>query len=194
MTLFKYRSIQNFKNFVDIIINQRLYAAPYFDMNDPMEGQYIYHQGTLSQNIIRALKGEKEKIRICSLSITHENTLMWTHYSDGHRGVVIGLNIDRDKYDVRPVEYTGLSYVQNANINGTTETAKRILCHKHEAWTYEEEERLFVTGSTKFANVQIEKVIIGCKMSQQDKKIVKNLVLKILPDIQVEESNIKNIV
>lgn len=194
MTLYKYRSIRRFKNFVDIIINQRLYAAPYFDLNDPMEGQYIYPQGTLSSSVIKAIKGEKENIRICSLSRTYENSLMWAHYADGHRGVVIGVNVDNTKYEVHKMEYEGLSYVRNVNIDGSTETAKRILCHKNEIWSYEQEERIFVTGKTKFVEVKITEVIIGSRMRQQDKNLVKDLISKILPEVKVEDSNIENIV
>jgi len=37
---YKYRSLSNFKNFVDIIINQKLYAANCSNMNDAMGGVY----------------------------------------------------------------------------------------------------------------------------------------------------------
>ncbi len=194
MTLYKYRSIQEFKNFIDIIINSHLYAAPYFDMNDPMEGQYIYPDGTLSRDIVKAIKGEKQKMRICSLSRTPKNSLMWAHYADGHHGVVIGINVDRNKYDVRPINYVGLSNVQHANINGTSETAKNILCHKYEAWHYEEEERIFVTDDSKFADVNIEKIILGSRMVAQDKNLIRDLVSKIAPEITVENSNIEKII
>ena len=46
-----------FKNLVDIFINQRLYAASYFDMNDPMEGHYRYKVGQLSDQLIEKKGG-----------------------------------------------------------------------------------------------------------------------------------------
>lgn len=48
MLLYKYRSIENFQFFVDIILNKRLYAARYLDLNDPMEGHYIYADGVVN--------------------------------------------------------------------------------------------------------------------------------------------------
>jgi hypothetical protein len=36
--LYKYRSIANLRFFKDIVINRRLYAAPFRTLNDPMEG------------------------------------------------------------------------------------------------------------------------------------------------------------
>ncbi len=42
---YKYRGIKEFRYFVDIILNKRLFAAPYFDLNDPMEGHYLDIRG-----------------------------------------------------------------------------------------------------------------------------------------------------
>lgn len=36
----KYRSLDDFEYFVDIIVNQKLYVAEYTTLNDPMEGHY----------------------------------------------------------------------------------------------------------------------------------------------------------
>ena len=187
--LYKYRTITDFKFFTDIVLNQRLYAAPYFEMNDPMEGHYRYAIGGLTDEVIRMLKGEKQKIRICSLSRQNNNPLMWAHYADGHRGVVIGVEVEAGQHDVRPVSYTGPSILQNTHIHDPAETAKRILCHKHEAWFYEEEERLFVLGGAMFANVKVREVALGARMSNQDKSLVTNLVQKIDPTIRVYSSS-----
>ncbi len=54
--LYKYRSLDNFKNFVDIILKNRLYAARYKDLNDPMEGQYYYRHGETKSKYSRENK------------------------------------------------------------------------------------------------------------------------------------------
>ena len=41
--LYKYRSIRNFRRFTEILLSNKLYAAKYSKMNDPMEGAYLYH-------------------------------------------------------------------------------------------------------------------------------------------------------
>lgn len=40
--LYKYRGFNNFEFALDIFVNQRLYAATYKKLNDPMEGRFIY--------------------------------------------------------------------------------------------------------------------------------------------------------
>jgi hypothetical protein len=92
-TLFKYRSIQNWKFLLDIFLSKRFYAAAYRELNDPMEGRYYYHSDTVSQEFRRALRNQKREWRICSLSKNHRNTLMWSYYADGHRGISIGVTV-----------------------------------------------------------------------------------------------------
>ncbi len=38
MKLYKFKSLANFEYVADIIINKRLYAADFTELNDPMEG------------------------------------------------------------------------------------------------------------------------------------------------------------
>jgi len=187
--LYKYRSLKNFKYFVDIILNQRLYASPYFELNDPMEGYYLYSEGSISEDILKKLKGEKEKIRICSLTSDCYNELMWSHYADGHRGIVIGVEIDRNYYKVKPIIYDGLLNVNNFSTFSQHRTAIEILSHKLSVWKYEKEERIFTNGKS-FVNVEVKKIIIGQRMSNIDKSIIKKLVKKINPDIIIEHAKI----
>ena len=193
MTLYKYRSIDEFKYFIEIILNNQLFAAPYFSLNDPMEGMYFYRPEVIPESFVRRIKEKKRKIGICSLSRTSKNALMWAHYANGHKGVVIGVEVDREKYDVREVKYVGPSYVREAHIDGDLETAKEILSHKYEAWEYEEEERIFVTGQSSYADVKVTEVIIGSRMDPNDKKLVKAVVSKLNPDIRISESEVENI-
>ncbi|RXJ95884.1 hypothetical protein CRU94_04535 [Arcobacter sp. AHV-9/2010] len=39
--LYKYTSLKKFDQFVDMIINNRLFAAPFKKLNDSMEGFYL---------------------------------------------------------------------------------------------------------------------------------------------------------
>ncbi|CAM4487953.1 DUF2971 domain-containing protein [Alteromonas australica] len=190
--LYKYRSLANFKNFVDIILNNRIYAAPYYDLNDPMEGLYTYDEGAINEEMVEKIKGEKGKLRICSLSRRADSTLMWSHYADSHRGVVLGIEVNK-KYEVRPVTYEGLSYVKHATRFGGHETAKNVLTCKLEPWAYEEEERVFVSDG-QYASVTIEEVVLGSKMDTRTKSLVKKLVAKINARILVSEANVQTIV
>jgi len=180
--LYKYRDLNNFKNFVDILLKNRLFAAQYKDLNDPMEGQYYYETGKLARNIRTRLAEEKEILRLCSLSRINNNELMWSHYADGQRGVAIGLKIDDTKYNVKPIIYDGLFF--NRNQNFFNETAIEILSHKLVDWNYEQEERVFVR-TTHFVDIKIEEIITGRSMSNDNYDFIRELIQKINPTIKI---------
>ena len=180
--LYKYKSLDNFKNFVDIILKKRLYSAKYKDLNDPMEGQYYYRRGELDRDLRNKLMEEKGELRICSLSRINDNELMWSHYSNGQRGVVIGVRIDETKYIIRPIQYSGLALIQNSNYND--QTAIDTLSHKNEVWNYEQEERAFVHRKN-FIDVEVVEVITGRSMSKQDLGFIRSVIKKIDSGIRI---------
>ena len=181
--LYKYRGIKDFRFFVDIVLKKRLYAAPYFQLNDPMEGHYLYSIGELESDVRELIENQKEKLRICSLSKLPDNELMWAHYAEGHRGVVIGVTIDENNYEVVPVNYSGLRRIRRIDISNST--AREILAHKLTVWSYEKEVRVFV-DSMFYVDVNVEKIIAGRSMSNQDFGFITELVAKLDKDIRVE--------
>ena len=179
---YKYRGIKDFRYFVDILLNKRLYAAPYYQLNDPMEGHYLYSTGELDSDILNLIEEQKNRLRICSLSSLWENELMWAHYAEGHRGVVIGVEINEYEYSVVPIRYTGVKKINKMDISNST--AKDILSHKLNVWSYEKEVRVFVER-VLYVNVTVNTVILGRGMANQDIGFIKNLVQKIDDNIQV---------
>ena len=184
MLLYKYRGIQGFRFFADIILKNRLYASPYFDLNDPMEGRYLYSKsdGKIDEDMARLLKGEKEKIRVCSLSRDPNNELMWSHYAEGHKGVAIGVEVNSKKHKVRPIIYDGLHRVGVNNFHSGS--AVDVLSHKLDVWEYEAEERLFIKNK-QYVDVDIKQIICGSRMSNQDKGFITDLLEKINPTIEI---------
>ena len=184
--LYKYRSLVNYKNYVDIILNNRLWASNYKDMNDPMEGHYYYNRGELDEAIVKKLTEDKNSKNICSLSKDKNNILMWSHYADGHKGVVIGVQIDSNMYDIRPVTYGELPEIKNDIYND--QTAIEILSRKYVVWEYEKEERVFVNTGTKYVEVKVAEVITGSKMNKDERDFIKELTIKINPDINIQHA------
>lgn len=180
--LYKYRSLENFKNFVDIIVNNRIYAAKYDDLNDPMEGHYLYKDGIIDENIRMTIYNNKQNLRLCSLSKKNDNFLMWSHYADGHKGVAIGIRIDENNFAVRDIAYiSNLRYFENT----TYLDAMTILSSKIDIWNYEQEVRAFTQDGTNFINVTVEEIHLGSKMSNQDYSLIQKLINRINPNIEI---------
>lgn len=187
MMLFKYRTLDNYKFVVDIIVNSRLFAATYSDLNDPMEGHYRYRVGGVPKDLLEKINGARSRLRLCSLSRDPDNALMWAHYANGHRGFVVGAGVDENAYKLRSVHYNGPSYVNH----GDEETAINVLSHKHQVWAYEQEERVFVTGAN-YIDITLQEFILGSRMSTQDESLFKKLVAAHRPHVPIRRSETKS--
>lgn len=178
MHYYKFRSLQNLRFFLDIIVNERLYAAKYDELNDPMEGAYMID--VQHQNIIKALKNKKENIRICSLSQNYTHTLLWSHYADGHKGCCIEVSGRNQREVPTLIQYTDdLPYFRNYV------SPKELLSHKSRLWIYEDEVRFF--RKTQYFNVNIHQIIFGQKVSAEDFKFYGTLIHSINPNIIVRK-------
>src|SRR5262245_43019182 len=128
---FKYRSLQNWKFVLDIFLNKRLYAAKFKEMNDPMEGRYFYYKDDVTNELVKAIGRQKGEWNICSLSRNPHNTLMWSYYSEGHKGIAVGIKVRRagqNGYIVRDVTYDLEVRLDHTKINaGPEEVALHIL-------------------------------------------------------------------
>jgi hypothetical protein len=183
MIFYKYRTLDDFKYVLDILVNQRLYATTYDQMNDPMEGVYTHEEGIPPESL-EALKEHYKKIKFCSLSKNLDQPLMWAHYSKGARGISIAVEL-KEKTDCREVKYKGPSHLL-ANKETDLERAKRVLCYKNEFWEYEEEYRAFADKGN-FINVKIKQIIFGEKADRSDKALLKKIIKNLDYDLEVIE-------
>ena len=191
-TYYKYRSLSNLKRFIEILMNQKLYAGTFEQLNDPMEG-YFRYRTTIPKDILLELKNKKAKTLICSLSKKHNIGLMWSMYADEHNGCCIecsvGLNSTWEKVEVDYSENAVLlEKEEDANIN-------RILGVKSPQWKYEEEIRYIKESDKKYLlPIAIHKIYLGMKLRPKEVKFYTELIHKLLSDdvevIQLKEKDI----
>ncbi len=185
--LYKYKSLDNLMWILDIILNKRLYAAKYTELNDPMEG--IFKHRGLHRNILADLKSEKDELRICSFSKSCNDSLMWAHYADGERGIAIGIKeesliLKNGNYNIRNISYSGIPDVEENT------TAREILSCKKVEWSYEQEVRVFTKA--KYIEVEIEEIIMGSRILPEYKRILKK-ILKDKTEYNCEVKSLKNV-
>ena len=181
-TLYKYRSLKNWKFILDIFINKRLFACEYKYLNDPMEGIY-YSDKNISEHFEQSISDIKDKLKICSLSKRNDDTLMWSHYSDSHKGVVLGIKVKRsDNNDIRNVKYVNSFRLKNIGSDfSPMEIAKGILTKKLKPWSYEEEVRILTTDT--YVNIDITEIYFGCKTDRLSMSLLKSITSKYLNDV-----------
>ena len=179
---YKFRDLRNYKYLLDIFLNQRLYSASFRILNDNLEGQFLYD---LSTEIKRfRLNPTKQKhLSVCSFSENYKNHLMWSHYADGHRGIVIGFQIDQSKYMIDKVNYDGLANFEN--LPRRFDEVKSVFLNKINDWKYEEEYRV-ITEKQDFINIKIKEVFFGAETLEEDKIIIKKLIELVDNKIKIE--------
>lgn len=185
--LYKFRSPEKLEFTLDIILNQRLYCADWNDLNDPMEGIFEYRtlgdQKRLDQ--LSMIRERKLRYRVCSLSKSWRNPLLWAHYADGFKGVAVELDLDSvslsDGGDVRlhPSEVLDIEYRSTFQFADTERhqdaftLAQRILSSKHECWSYEDEARVLSESCRYDVTGKIRRVILGTRTSDTVKDAIK---------------------
>lgn len=137
----------------------------------------------------KILEEDSNKIGIVCLSRKHNDILMWSHYSDKHRGVCLKFDkgILESCFFCGKVCYsqkypTFKEYVSELVNSGSENIYKMFLLAKAKHWKYEKEYRLFVEPSErkdlpgerkfKYPEKALIGVIWGCQTSDKDKKMV----------------------
>lgn len=168
---------------LDILINKRLYASKFEELNDIKEGlfYFVYTIGSNVDNILERIRNAKNEYRICSFSKTPIKSkyniekdlrqhLMWAHYAGNHNGIRIDFDIDNSKEqsNVFKVKYTDkeedYEFIKNINnifygSNEQFEFVKKIFTTKQKIWEYEKESRV-ITNDRK-VYIKIKQIVIG---------------------------------
>jgi len=183
---YKYRSIENWHFLLDIFVNKRLHAAPFASLNDPMEGQSYYVNGKARGDVRSAIASRREQWNICSLTPHVNSSLMWAYYASGHRGIAIGVELERPKKDDirRPVEYDSHVFVRPEEArHSLDEVATTILFRKQSLWGHEDEFR--VLTRRQHVAVKIVEVHFGSLMADADRRLLTELVKLAAPAARV---------
>ena len=176
MILYKYRTFDNWKYFVDIIENERLYAAKYNELNDPMEGHYR-SVGLTDEQINTLLKTKMDE-NICSLSLCNKDIGLWVFYAKEGRGCCIEVELDMadmyntvDRWHIKPVDYR--DDLPEINIYDIEDygNVKNILYSKLARWQGEREYRC-TKYSDKYMPVKIKRITLGYNVEESNKTLV----------------------
>jgi hypothetical protein len=127
----------------------------------------------------------KDSTRISCFSKIYDSLLMWSHYSDKHKGACIEFSKDKltksftMDFQVCDVNYS--SFIESKNISVFREEAIRHwISSKAKEWHYEEEIR-FILGSDpdefqKIPMNSIQRIFLGCKTTKEEKELIEALV------------------
>ena len=186
VTLYKY---VNTKYLASILKNQELYMDDGSNFNDPFELLMI----DKNTNEVEQIKG----LHILSLTNSYIKKLMWSHYTDNHKGVCLTVQVPKKL--VYPVCYTSKRVYKDTNIyekilkqrKGSINQYvksdysdlgedKLIAYVKDSKWTYEKEYRIVLndddseyyrydkTEGKYYFKVKIKNVYMGVRFDENN--------------------------
>ena len=140
MKLYKFRKLENCQDLkrIESIVKDGFYCNDFFSFNDMNEGVYWHNEG-LEEKIIFDFFQAKKKYKICSFSTEEamKSELMWGHYANAGKGVVIEVDVD-EKH--QSSIYT-VKYLPSREILTNFSDVKEVLITKSKSWSYEKEAR-----------------------------------------------------
>lgn len=141
-------------------------------------------EGRINNVIKEMLRESIKEFKMLCLSENYKDILMWSHYSDGHRGVVLQLNkkaLEKDfKIPVKEVIYPERGYYPSIKDFNNNDHEEIFLKTKSSQWIYEKEWRILKHVENKkeiemlgkvytFGKNVITGIILGCNISEPDK-------------------------
>lgn len=158
----------------------------------------IFENGTYWKDYYdKYVENVNENFGILSLTIKHDNLLMWSHYANCHTGFCVGFNsiklFNLILGALGPVMYDNVMpnvpLFDKLGIEGVT----RLLNTKSCDWAYEEEYRIIKSfaANTAFTfedETIVEKVVLGLKMPEEAKNEIVDLLRSKFPETKIYEA------
>lgn len=193
MKLYKFRPLNNLERLIDIVIQERLYCAPFDKLNDPNEGIYLgtHHVpgwliGGCGTTIVQAksasgLRNYEQLSRVCSLSASFSDLRLWSHYADGHKGVAVEIDFTGYETDLYPVEYiAALPQHPDYTVLGSP-FPEQILTKKTTHWAYESELRLLQAEPYYSIEGRVTAVLLGTRVDANIKAHLRKVIRESIP-------------
>ena len=216
--IFKFERID--KNLLKSLLNSELYFARPDLLNDPFDcrvnilsslknaisraigltrNELEQLRNIISSLNIEKLKTDLESMGVCSFSCepenTLENTLMWSHYADNHRGICLTYEFPRSFFDETANEILGIVrvdyglnpfsdwFLQKALKHTSLEEfvrdlIKKVLTVKAELWKYEKEVRIlrWQEGVQVIDKQYLKQICFGLITPDSDITLLKNII------------------
>ncbi len=141
--LFKFQSASTAEK---VLTNKALRVSRFKQLNDPFELFAIsLRDRELRERHRGWVNALDEKYGMISFSHEYNNPVMWSHYSDEHKGVCIQFSVDHETiFSIKYVEerlFFGLS-AENFLDHIKKENSLELLLTKYNHWKYEKEARI----------------------------------------------------
>jgi hypothetical protein len=200
MEFYRYQSIN--KLTLQNLTNQKNWVADPLEFNDPFEfslyDNYLIddygkarHFSHIEYAIVMKYKDLINNYGVVCYTSNNNNTLLWSHYADHHKGMCLVFDLDKENmeklYKVKyQKNFAKINYTDDSNI---MEEIKTLVTTKSIEWEYEKEYReIFIEKNSlyKYPGKLVE-IIFGCRAPFEDIKMVTNIATSKNPNIIISK-------
>ena len=140
------------------------------------------NQSLILKRVRNATVDALSKVGACCFTPDPRNLLMWSHYANQHKGLLLQFEIAKDTTTF--LKTVTVDYVKDYPIiNWANETEKEIhkaFLNKHDSWDYEKEVRIIhphgANTSLSFNAEALTGIIFGCKASREIENKIEELL------------------
>lgn len=171
------------------IVERRIRIGRIEELNDDFEFIGVALSEKADRNALREMRRHLSgKNGVICMSKNWASPLMWAHYADSHKGVVLGFDVpDKAFYEVDYVKKRPTLTDIGLNIldDITPDDIKRLIRTKADGWAYEQEYRAYVAlnngveikGEMHYfmpfsENMKLREVIVGSRYKGKRAKMV----------------------
>jgi hypothetical protein len=172
---------------------------------------------TVRKKLAKFRQDNNSNYAFLSLSKKQNNLLMWSHYSDSHRGFVLGFESDhaffqttilREVRALTEVSYSPTRPIMPAPDQNWTNLAEIMFFTKSDHWSYEEELRLVKNPHCadevipsedgqdiylfKFPSECLKEIILGHRMLRELRQRILQVVEAKYPEVQLLKAHISS--
>ncbi|MUJ22597.1 DUF2971 domain-containing protein [Aliivibrio fischeri] len=158
-----------------------------------------HESAALLNNLITAFDGSMSIAGVLSLAKKPDNVLMWSHYADCHQGICLKFKVcEKSGFftETHDVIYRKERPTFNIITDNIEESGKKALLTKAKFWAYENEVRMVSSkrppGVYNYPVHLIEGVILGAKISLENRELVKQWIAQVESEIHLYEAVINS--
>lgn len=159
-----------------------------------IDNQNITHQH-FELMINKAAKRVIQRKGIACFLSNCDKLLMWSHYADAHKGVCLKFDILDDTTFFAPAKKVLYSrdYPEYDYLTDKNDFVNQMFFTKSEEWSYEGEVRVLKDkkGNYEFNPRSLKEIILGCKISDSDKKTLSKVIRTYYPECELKQA-VKN--
>jgi hypothetical protein len=133
----------------------------------------------LAKQMRKSIEKTMNDSGICCFSKSKSNLLLWSHYSDNHKGVCLNFNLlnDLEFFSIPTIVEYQREYPKFNFLIETSSFVSKLIKTKSIDWIYEEEIRIHNVnghGFYKFKKESLVELIFGCQSDDNEiKRIIK---------------------